>query len=159
MSDDIRLKGLHQIRLFNEETGALEYDTGVLENVILTSGKNLMLNLLFGINSPQSTISYLGIGTDTTAPAAAQTQLNPSIAGSVYLQALDPGTVLNTGLSTVTYQITIPGPQGNFIIGEGGAFNGPTNGTSVMLNRILISPTVTKNSSQVAIYVCSLQQI
>jgi hypothetical protein len=153
-----KLVGVHRIKLYDEKSGRLDYDTGPITNLVVSSGKNLMMNLLFNLNAPQTALGYLGIGTDTTAPTVLQTQLNPVVTGSVYLQAFDPGTTLNTSTQTVIYQITISTTNGNFTIGEGATFNGPTNGTSIMFNRVLISPTVTKTSAQTAIYICSLVQ-
>lgn len=145
------------IRVLRGETpGRLVKDTGWMKNLMVTTGKNLYLDRLFGFSGPPAAISALGIGTDSTAVAAGQTQLNPSVSGTVFLQALDGGAS-RSGL-VVSYQMTIATGNGNFAIAEGAAFNGTTNGTSIMLNRLLVSPITTKTSAQTLIYACTLTQ-
>jgi len=161
-----RLIGAHRLYFYEdydpiralrgEVPGRLVKDTGWLKNLMVNNGKNLLLDRLFGFSGPPGAISALGIGTDTTAVSATQTQLNPSVSGSVYLQALDGGA--SRSGQVASYQMTVATGNGNFAIGEGAAFNGTTNGTSTMLNRLLISPVTTKTSAQTLIYACTLTQ-
>lgn len=115
----------------------------VRENLIVTTGKQLMLDRLFGLASAVA-LSSVGVGTDSTAAAVGQTQLNPSVAGSVLIQTADAGTARST--LTVTIQSTFGTGVANFQWNEAALFNGNTNGTSVMFNRIVIGP-FTKTSA------------
>lgn len=100
---------------------------------IVTNGKNLTLDRLFGLGAATQ-VNSMGVGTDSTAFAVGQAQLNPSVAGSVLLKALDAGTARSA--QTVTATTTFGTAEANFSWNEIGLFNGTTNGTSVMLNRI-----------------------
>jgi hypothetical protein len=114
------------------------------KNLIVTNGKNLLLDRLFGLSGPPTAITSVGVGTDSTAAAVGQTQLNPSVAGSVLIQTADAGTARSA--QTVTIQSTFGTGVANFSWNECGLFNGNTNGTSTMFNRIVIGP-FTKSSA------------
>jgi hypothetical protein len=119
-------------------------DSWTGENLIVTVGKNLVLDRLFALNGPPTGITSVGVGTDSTAAAVGQTQLNPSVAGSVLIQTADAGTSRTN--QTVTIQSTFGTGVANFQWNECGLFNGNTNGTSTMFNRIIIGP-FTKTSA------------
>lgn len=106
------------------------------DNLVVTSGKDLSLDRLFALSGPPAAIGNVGVGTDSTAAAAGQTQLNPSVSGSVLLQTADAGTARSA--ETVTIASTYGTGVANFNWNEFGLFNGNTNGTSKMLNRIVI---------------------
>ncbi len=114
------------------------------DNLIVTGGKDLSLDRLFALSGTTAAVVSVGVGTDSTAAAAGQTQLNPSVAGSVSLQTADAGTARSA--ETVTIASTYATGTANFSWNEFGLFNGNTNGTSKMLNRIIIGP-FTKTSS------------
>lgn len=122
---------------------------------IVTNGKNLILDRLFGLGSAVA-ISSMGVGTDSTAFAVGQTQLNPSVAGSVYLQALDGGTARSS--QTVTATCTFGTGVANFAWNEIALFNGTTNGTSVMLDRIAPIGPFTKSSAVSIVAVVQITQ-
>ena len=104
---------------------------------IVNNGKTLILDMLFGLGG--SKITSLGVGTDSTPFSVTQTQLNPSVAGSVLIQTQDAGSPSIASL-TVTCQSTFGTGVANFQWNEIGLFNGNTNGTSTMLDRIVIGP-------------------
>jgi hypothetical protein len=133
-----------EIERFERQYGALVHDTGICRNLTVTVGKNKILDRLFGLSSATA-ITSLGVGTDSTAAAVGQTQLNPTVSGSVYLQAFDAGT--SRSAETVSAQATIGTANGNFTIAEGAMFDGTTNGTSIMLNRVVYGTSFTKSSS------------
>lgn len=122
---------------------------------IVTNGKNLILDMTFGLNS-QTKINSMGVGTDSTAFSATQTQLNPSVAGSVSLQALDGGSPTRSA-QVVTCQATFATGSANFTWNEIGLFNGTTNGTSTMLDRLVIGP-FTKTSAVSIVAVITVTQ-
>lgn len=131
------------------------FDSGVTKNLIVTSGKNLILDRLFGLSGPPAAISSIGVGTDSTAAAVGQTQLNPSVAGSVLLQTADAGTVRSG--QTVTIKSTFGTGVANFNWNEAGLFNGNTNGTSTMFNRVIIGP-FNKTSAVSIVYTATVTQ-
>jgi hypothetical protein len=121
---------------------------------IVTVGKDLILDRL---NGTGTAINSMGVGTDSTAFAAAQIKLNPTVAGSVLLQALD-ATFPTRSAETATYQSTFATGSANFAINEIGLFNGVTNGTSIMLNRIVLGGTINKTSAISIVFVVTLTQ-
>lgn len=154
-----RAFGIFRLRLYDEKSGRLTYDTGPVHNLAVNVGKIYTLQQIYGQDQPLANMAYLAIGTDTTAANVAQTQLNPVVTGQTYFQTFDPGITISTATPPVcSYQITIPTSSGNFTIGEFGTFNGPINGTAIMLNRALVSPTVTKSSSNTAVLQVSFTQ-
>jgi hypothetical protein len=117
-------------------------DSGWMDNGIATTGKDMLLNRLFAttvVNAMDSTNGNVGVGTDSTAFAAAQTKLNPSVSGTVLLQTMD-ATFPSRVAEVVTTQSTFGTGVANFSWNECGLFNGPTNGTSTMFDRIVIGP-------------------
>lgn len=108
------------------------------KNLITTSGKGAYLDRLAGLASVAAFTS-LGVGTDSTAAAVTDTKLNPVVTGSAYLQAADATFPSRTG-TVLTIQTTFGTAVANFNWQEAGYFNGTTNGTSVMFNRVIIGP-------------------
>lgn len=155
-----RVVCIHRLKLYKhydpiralrgEVPGEEVYDSGPIQNLTVTAGKNIILDRLFGNSGPPGAVNSQGIGTDSTAASAGQTQLNPSVSGSVYLQAFDSAI---RSSQTVTCTTTIATGNGNFTINEAGMFNGTTNGTSIMLNRLIIGSPPTKTSAMSLVYV------
>lgn len=119
------------------------YESPYLHNMVVTNGKNLALDRLFGLSSSVA-ITSIGVGTDSTAAALGQAQLNPTVAGSVLLQTADAGTARSS--QTVTITSTFGTAVANFSWNEIALFNGNTNSVSTMFNRVVVGP-FTKTSS------------
>lgn len=146
-SDNIgNLIGLHQFTAYvgdieKDENGNITnqvaYESPVIKNIIVTNGKNLALDRLFGLGGATQ-ITSVGVGTDSTAAAVGQTQLNPTVAGTVLIQTADAGTARSA--QTVTITSTFGTGVANFTWNEAGLFTGNTNGTSVLFNRVIIGP-------------------
>lgn len=130
------------------------YKSPVYKNMIVTNGKNLTLDRLFGLASAVA-ITSVGVGTDSTAAAIGQTQLNPSVPGSVLIQTADAGTA-RAG-QVVTIVSTFGTGVANFSWNEAGLFNGNTNGTSTMFNRVIIGP-FNKTSAVSIVYTTTVTQ-
>lgn len=126
---------------FNHETGLIEWDERG-HNLIVNKGKTRMLTQLAGTTTAPFT--SMGVGTDSTAAAATQTQLNPGVAGSVSLIACDATfpSVTADGTTPVvgTWQATWGTGVANFSWNEWAIFNGTTNGTSIMFDRSVFGP-------------------
>ena len=115
------------------------------DNLVVTNGKTLLLDRLFALGTPPTQVNSMGVGTDSTAAAVAQTQLNPSVSGTVLVQAFD-SLPTRSGL-VVTAITTYATGTANFSWNELGLFNGTTNGTSIMFNRIAPIGPFTKTSA------------
>jgi hypothetical protein len=124
-------------------------------NLITTTGKGGYLDRLAGLASV-APFTSLGVGTDSTAAAVTDSKLNPVVAGSVYLQAADATFPSRTGL-VLTIQATFGTAVANFVWTEAGYFNGTTNGTSVIFNRVNIGP-FTKSAATSIAYTSTITQ-
>lgn len=113
------------------------YASPEVHNLVVNNGKNLALDRLFGLGSAAN-ITNVGVGTDSTAVSVSQTQLNPSVAGSVLLQVADAGTARVSQVVTIasTYGTAVA----NFTWNELALFNGAANGFSLMFNRVIVGP-------------------
>lgn len=111
------------------------------DNVVTTTGKGLLLDRLFALGGPPSQLTHMGVGASATAAAASDTQLNTT----PDLRAFD---ALPTRASLVVTAIrTYATGEANINWQEIGLFNGGTNGTSVMFNRIAPIGAFNKTSS------------
>lgn len=100
-------------------------------------------------------ITSVGVGDDSTAAALGQTKLNPTVTGNVLIQTADAGTARAS--QTVTITSTFGTGVANFVWNEAGLFNGNTNGTSVMFNRVIIGP-FSKSTAVSIVYVTTVSQ-
>lgn len=94
--------------------------------------------------------AYIGVGTDNTAFAATQTDLNPGVAGSKTYQAMDSGYP-TVSSNVLTLRSTYATGSANHAWEEWGVFNGDPGGTPpsdlAMLSRYVQS-LGTKTSAQ-----------
>ncbi len=103
------------------------------DNLVTTNGKGLLLDRLFALGTPPSQITHMGVGNSATAAVVGDTQLLGS-APVPDLRAFD-ALPTRAGL-VVTAKRTYATAEGNMNWQEIGLFNGATNGTSVLFNRI-----------------------
>lgn len=159
------LIGIHTFEAFE---GDLEYiedeKTGLMvpanprlwvasyENMILTTGKQAYLDRLAGLSSVAAFTS-LGVGSSSQAVVVGDTQL---VGASNFIQACD-ATFPSRSALVLTYKSTFGTGVANFQWNEAGIFNGTTNGTSLMFNRVIIGP-FTKSSSVSIAYTTTLTQ-
>lgn len=117
-------------------------------NLIVTIGKQMALDRLFGLSSIAA-LSHMGVGTDSTAAAVGNTKLNPSVSGSVSFLAYD-ATPIRTSLTVAAIR-TWDTATGNFSWNELGLANSATNDGTHLFNRIIVGPFA--KSSAVSIIV------
>ncbi|MCU1590029.1 MAG: hypothetical protein JWP11_1285 [Frankiales bacterium] len=129
----------------------LVYETPVVTNLIVDVGKQAYLDRLGGmpIGSPIVAFAAIGVGTDSTAAAAGQTKLNPTVTGSVLLQTVD-ATYPSRSAFVATWKSTFGTAVANFTWNEAGIFNGTVNGTSTMFNRVIIGPFAKTSAVSIA---------
>jgi hypothetical protein len=104
-------------------------DTYEGDNLVVTNGKQLLLDMLFGLASATK-VNSMGVGATATAAVVGDTQIGstPTI---LAFDALPTRSSL-----VVTCITTFATGQANISWNELGMFNGTTNGTSVMFNHI-----------------------
>lgn len=120
-------------------------------NLIVTPGKQLILDRMFGLGGV-GPITHMGVGGSTTAAAVGNTQLNTT----PVLLPFD-STPTRSGL-VVTCVRTFATGDANFSWNELGLFNGATNGTSTMLNRIAPIGPFNKTSAASIIVTATITQ-
>lgn len=100
------------------------------DNLIVTTGKSLLLDRLFAMGGPPAAVNSIGVGATATAAVIGDTQL-----GSTPTIKATDALPTRTGLVT-TAICTFLTTDANISWNEVAAFNGTVNGTSIMLNRI-----------------------
>lgn len=130
---------LHVGRILDSPIDVYEGD-----NLVTTAGKGLYLDRLFAMGGPPSQLTHMGVGNDATAAAVGNTQLGGS-SPSPDLRAFD-ALPTRSGL-VVTAIRTYATGEGNMNWQEIALFNGGTNGTSIMFNRIAPIGAFNKTSS------------
>lgn len=126
------------------------------DNLVTTAGKGLLLDRLYALGTPPTQVNSMGVGTVATAAAIGDVQLNLGGGGSSYLQAFD-ALPTRSGLvvtSICTYAVGVA----NFQWQELAEFNGVTNGTSIMLNRIAPIGPFTKSAAVSIVVTVTLTQ-
>jgi len=155
------LIGLHQFTAYEGDiklddngkiTNKVVHKSKVYRNMIVTNGKNLTLDRLFNLSGAVG-ITSVGVGDSATAATLAQTGLIGTT--NVLLQTADAGTSRTN--QVVTIQSTFGTGVANFTWNEAGLFNGNTNNTSVMFNRVIIGPFA-KTTAVSIVYVTTITQ-
>lgn len=129
---------------------AVVYESPSFHNLVVNNGKNLALDRLFGLAAAVA-ITSVGVGTDSTAVVVGQTQLNPTVIGSVLLQTADAGTARAAQVVTITS--TFGTAVANFGWNELALFNGNANGTSAMFNRVVVGPFAKTSAVSIVVQV------
>jgi hypothetical protein len=133
LEQDIIPSGLVTIVHSNAAGEILSKQT--VKNLVVTSGKQFIAaKMIATTNSPVS-MTHMAIGTGSTSPTAADTQLGQEGARV----SLTPSTSTNT----VTFTATFPANSGTGAVTEAGVFNNSTGGT--MLCRTVF-PQVNKQA-------------
>jgi hypothetical protein len=132
--DDAIPTGRVQIQHFAAD-GSLKAEHNV-KNLVVTTGKNYIASKMVATTNSPVSMTHMGIGTDATTPAAANTALGAQT-GRVSLSGANPSN------NTITYTATFPAGTGDGAITEAGIFNASSGG--VMLCRTTF-PVVNKQS-------------
>ena len=83
MNESVGLKGKVRIITTDSITGEVKRVSNWYENMIMLgtdTGKDIILDRLNGVNTYSLNISHIDIGTSSTAPTAADTELNAAVA-------------------------------------------------------------------------------
>jgi len=114
------------------------------DNLVTTVGKGLLLDRLFALGTPPGALTAMGVGNSATAAAIGDTQL----AGATPAPDLRLFDALPTRAGLVVTAVrTYATAEGNMNWQEIALFNGTTNGTSLMFNRIAPIGPFTKSTA------------
>lgn len=141
MGDCIQLRGCLEYALYNTKGEIVE--RGRRENTIVTAGRKWVLRQIVSSDIVTSeSISYLGVGTGTAAPATSDTGL----ASEVTRKAIGTFATANLTSNPPSWQaqVSFATNEGNSTLGEMALFNSSANGT--MLGRATFS-TINKTTS------------
>lgn len=133
LQDRFKVTGNLTITLYDKDNNVKDYRE--IKNLIVTSGKVLMAQLLAGevVDIP----SHMALGTDNTAAEISQTTLLAEVGRASFAASA-------TQSSTITFSSTFRAGVATGALTEAGIFNAAVGGT--MLCRTVFS-TITKNAS------------
>jgi hypothetical protein len=139
-TDMLQIKGRLNIVL-TDENGVVK-DTRVVENLIVTSGRNYIASRMIGTSA--SVMSHMGIGLGVTAPAIGDTALGSELTNTSNRPTSTSVQGSGGNLNQITYTSTFGAGIGTGAVTEAGVFNAITSGT--MLARTTFA-AVNKGSS------------
>jgi hypothetical protein len=121
------IKVTGRIRVEHFRNGILLKDSGWIENIVTTVGKNSLASLLNSTNAGNSVITYMGFGSSTTAVASTDTVLGTELSGNGYARVAV--TRSNPSGNVVQYVATLTGITASTTVQEAGLFSALTGGT------------------------------
>lgn len=134
ISDKVKVTGSVDFKLLDADGNVVQRFRK--DNLVVTLGLALMLSRLGGSGNA---LTHMGIGSGTTAPALANTDLETSIIRRVF--DTPGGTLAGT---SITFYCLFPAGVGTGTVSEAGLFNALSGGT--MFSRIVFTP-MTKSAS------------
>ena len=138
----IRLKGRLRVDIHDaseSEPGidAPVIDTIEIDNLIVTTGLNLVRDLMAG--DSVNAFTHFAVGTGTTAVDVGDTALETEVHRDVITQFVD-----TSGQLDVKYYLSSLQANGN-TLSEAGILNAASTGT--LFNHVLLSPTIAKSAA------------
>lgn len=123
---DLDLKVNITIKTINNVTGQIK-ETREIHNIIVTTGKSRVAQLLNGVST--NFFEYIGIGTGTTSEVVGDTALESEVVRSLATTSEDP-----SGTTKWTKVFTFSSGE-SYSITETGIFDQAVSSGSVMFNR------------------------
>jgi hypothetical protein len=102
--------------------GAVKSDVTV-DNLVVNAGLAFIISRMVGTS--KAVMSHMGVGSGTTAAAAADTALQNPLGSR---KALDSTTIAGSNNEKVTYVTTFAAGEGTGAVTEAGIFNASTSG-------------------------------
>ena len=130
LNENLTVTGNVFITIFDEQ-GAVK-DTRAIKNLVVTAGKTFIASSILKTTNSPAAMTYMGLGTGTTAAAAGDTTLQTPIASSRVTFAS-----ATSATNIVTYVASFPAGTCTGAVTEAGIFNDVTAGT--MLCRTVFS--------------------
>jgi len=107
-----------------------------IPNLIVTAGKNVMANYLAKGTTINNAMSHMGLGTGSTAPAAANTGLEAEITSGSVASTRKAFSTTSSSNNVASFQaIFAPGEGTNAALREAGLFNSSAINSGTMLCR------------------------
>lgn len=125
--DSMKITGRLRVKQFRNDE--LVKDSGWMDNVITTAGKNALASLLNSASAGTTWVSHIGYGTSATAVNASDTTLGAEASGSGYARA--SVTRSNPSANVIQYVATLQNITASITFQEAGLFNASTAGTLV----------------------------
>lgn len=142
-SDIIIPEGAVLLRLFDAKTGKLKAED-LYQNMIVDTGKQAIADALRGAtNNNRGIITYCGVGTGTTAPTEADTDLETEL----FRKEVSVRTVSG---NVATFQTFFTTEEANGSLQEAGLFGDGATAVAdsgTMFARVLINRTKTSNDT------------
>ena len=134
INDNLKLRGDVSIKLYDKDGNVK--DSREITNLVVTSGLTFICSRMAG-TSP-AVMSFMGVGSGTTSPAAGQTALVSQLGSR---EALDS---TNASANTIVFVCSLEAGEGTGAVSESAIFNAASSGT--MLARVTF-PVVNKQAS------------
>jgi len=151
MKEGLSLKGSVHMRLWDPKTGKT-VQVMEKENLVVTIGKELLAGLIGGIDT-SAAVTYMAVGTDNTAPDAANATLGTEIYREVIGSATKETTTSTNDTCTFVTTLDEGDAGADGALTEAGLFGSKTGtvasatvDTGMLLSRVTFS-TITKTSS------------
>lgn len=141
LKSSAEIKGSYRIRTWDKDTGKLIWDSGEIKNLIVNSlgyGLDIFTRQLGGDTTYAIEIDSAKIGTGTTAPTSADTDLETAVLSGI--------TVASTSFSVGSVTISFFIPDANLANGTYNEFGIFANGR--LFARSIITPAFVKGSNQ-----------
>lgn len=119
--ENLVLKGKLNI-LITGSDGAVKTDVTV-DNLVVNAGLAFIISRMVGTS--KAVMSHMGVGSGTTAAAAADTTLQNPLGSR---KALDSTTITGSNNEKVTYVTTFAAGEGTGAVTEAGIFNASSSG-------------------------------
>ena len=123
INEELKVTGTLKI-VVKDENGDTK-DEREVGNLVVTTGRNYIASRMIG--TTPTTMTHMGVGSGTTSPVLANSQLQTQLGSRVTL------TSSTVSANVVTYTATFAAGEGTGAVTEAGIFNAATSG--VMLCR------------------------
>ena len=123
INEELKVTGTLKI-VVKDENGDTK-DEREVGNLVVTTGRNYIASRMIG--TTPTTMTHMGVGSGTTSPVLANSQLQSQLGNRVTL------TSSTVSANVVTYTATFAAGEGTGAVTEAGIFNAATSG--VMLCR------------------------
>jgi len=140
--ENMTVRGHAELTLRDAETGEVERTETL--NALVDDGRNDVLAFIGNLTSTGS-YNYCAVGTDGTATSDGDSSLNSEVERIIIDDTNDEWTA-DTAAVDISGTFTFGTSQANNTLEETGLFSASSGGT--MFNRAVISPAISKDSSQ-----------
>jgi hypothetical protein len=122
LNETLKITGDVQITVFDETTGVVK-DQRQIKNLVVAAGKTFIAaSILKTTSNSPAAMTHMAVGTNSTAPADANTALGAENGRVALASATSSSNV-------VTYTATFPAGTGTGALVEAGIFNASSAGT------------------------------